>query len=167
MSVEEPPIPTSTIIPLEDPFKDARGYIQNLVHRPLGSAVLIFSEKGSLRAEHWHKEDFHFCHLLSGSLLYLERPVGSRELPVVTRVEAGQLFFTPPNVEHSMYFTEASTFLTLGKLSRTHEAYEADLVRLTDKLTEIPTIRDTYIVPTQSSGSSPDVDSGSTAEVAP
>ena len=66
-----------------------------------------------------------------------------------------------------MYFTEASTFLTLGKLSRTHEAYEADLVRLTDKLTEIPTIRDTYIVPTQSSGSSPDVDSGSTAEVAP
>ena len=70
MPVKELPLPTTTIIPLEDSFKDARGYIQNLVHRPLGSAVLIFSEKGSVRAEHWHREDFHFCFLLSGSLLY-------------------------------------------------------------------------------------------------
>ncbi len=158
MPVKELPLPTTTIIPLEDSFKDARGYIQNLVHRPLGSAVLIFSEKGSVRAEHWHREDFHFCFLLSGSLLYFERPVGSSDLPKVTSVVAGQLFFTPPGVEHSMYFTEASTFLTLGKLSRTHDAYEADLVRLTEKLTEIPIIRTTYIAPTQSTTTSQKAD---------
>lgn len=143
----EQSLPLTTIVPLEQPFTDARGAIQNLVHRPLGSAVLISSEEGSVRAEHWHKEDFHFCYLFSGSIIYLERPVGSRDLPTVTKIEAGQLFFTPPRVEHSMYFPEASVFLTLGKLSRTHEAYEADLVRLTEKLTDIPAIRAAYIKP--------------------
>jgi quercetin dioxygenase-like cupin family protein len=141
----EPTLPITTIIPLEEPFTDARGVIQNLVHRTLGSAVLITCAKDSVRAEHWHKEDFHYCYLLSGALLYLERPVGSREFPVVTRIVAGQLFFTPPRVEHSMYFTEPSVFLTLGKLSRTHEAYEADLVRLTEKLTDIPAFRERYL----------------------
>lgn len=140
-------LPASTLVPLEEPFRDARGYIQNLVHHTLGSAVLIFSEAGSVRAEHWHREDFHYCLVLSGSLLYLERPVGSRELPSVTRIGSGQLFFTPPRVEHSMFFPEPTTFLTLGRLSRTHDSYEADLVRLTERLTEIPSIRDQYIHP--------------------
>lgn len=141
----ELPLPTTTIIPLEAPFTDARGVIQNLVHRPLGSAVLISCEAGSVRAEHWHKEDFHYCYLFSGALIYLERPLGSQELPTVTEIVPGQLFFTPPGVEHSMYFPEPSSFLTLGKLSRTHEAYEADLVRLTAKLTDIPEIRERYL----------------------
>jgi quercetin dioxygenase-like cupin family protein len=135
-------LPSNTIVPLEDPFRDARGYIQNLVHQPLGSAVMIQSDKGSIRAEHWHREDFHFCYLISGELLYLERGLGSTELPQLTKIVAGQLFFTPPRVEHSMYFTLPSLFLTLGKLSRTHDAYEADLVRLENKLTDIPEIHE-------------------------
>jgi quercetin dioxygenase-like cupin family protein len=142
MASSDSSLPTETLVPLESPFVDARGAIQNLVHRSLGSAVLITSEQDSIRAEHWHREDFHYCYLISGSLLYLERPVGSKNLPVVTEITAGQLFFTPPNVEHAMYFTSPSSFLTLGKLSRTHEAYEADLVRLTARLTDIPEIRE-------------------------
>ncbi|AGX88154.1 hypothetical protein [Candidatus Symbiobacter mobilis] len=137
-------IPTTTMVPLEPPFIDARGAIQNLVHGSLGSAVLIRSTAGAVRAEHWHREDFHYCYLLSGALLYLERPVGSQEMPVVTRIGAGELFFTPPLVEHSMVFLEPSEFLTLGKLSRTHAAYEADLVRLDVKLSELSAVRAAY-----------------------
>lgn len=137
-------LPASTMVALEEPFRDARGYIQNLVHRPVGSAVLIFSEQGAVRGEHWHKEDFHYCFVLAGSLLYAERPVGSSQVPSTTRIAAGELFFTPAGVEHSMYFPEPTTFLTLGKLSRTHEAYEADLVRLADKLSEIPEVAQTF-----------------------
>lgn len=149
MPPREPPLPTTTIIPLEAPFTDARGYIQNLVSRDIGSAVLIFSEKGSVRAEHWHRRDAHWCFLLSGSLFYFERPVGSDELPKVTTVVAGQLFFTPPNVEHGMYFREPSTFLTFSRpgFDRSQKAYESDLVRLEKKLTDIPMIRATYIDP--------------------
>jgi quercetin dioxygenase-like cupin family protein len=139
------PIPSATMVSLEKPYVDARGSIQNLVHHQLGSAVMIESEPGSVRAEHWHKEDFHYCYVISGELLYFERPVGSRELPTVQRIRAGELFFTPPRVEHSMYFTQRTEFLTLGKLSRTHDAYEADLVRLTERLTDIPEVRSKYI----------------------
>lgn len=134
-------LPDLTIVQLEDPYVDARGVIQNLVHHGLGSAVIISSHAGAVRAEHWHREDFHYCYLISGELLYCERPVGSKEEPTKTLINAGQLFFTGPNIEHSMYFTQDSVFLTLGKLSRTHDAYEKDLVRLIDRLVDIPAIK--------------------------
>ena len=43
---------------------------------------------------------------------------------------AGQLFFTPPMVDHSMVFVEETVFLTLGRNSRRQEVYEADVVRI-------------------------------------
>ena len=43
-----------------------------------------------------------------------------------------------------MVFLEPSEFLTLGKLSRTHAAYEADLVRLDVKLSELSAVRAAY-----------------------
>ena len=135
-------LPETTIVPLEGPYVDARGAIQNLVHHELGSAVIISSNAGAVRAEHWHREDFHYCYLISGGLLYCERPVGSKDEPTKTLIKAGQLFFTGPNIEHSMYFTQDSVFLTLGKLSRTHDAYEKDLVRLIDRLVDIPAIKE-------------------------
>jgi quercetin dioxygenase-like cupin family protein len=141
--------PTKTLVELEEPYVDSRGIIQNLVHHELGSAVIISSNAGAVRAEHWHKEDFHYCYLISGELLYCERPVGSKEEPTKTLIKPGQLFFTGPNVEHSMYFTEDSVFMTLGKLSRTHEEYEKDLVRLVDRLIDIPSIKN-YIKTIQS-----------------
>jgi quercetin dioxygenase-like cupin family protein len=137
-----PKLPTSTVVPLEEPFVDSRGVIQNLVHHNLGSAVIISSYAGSVRAEHWHREDFHYCYLVSGEILYCERPVGSKEEPKKMLIKAGQLFFTGPNIEHSMYFLQDSVFLTLGKLSRTHDAYEKDLVRLIDRLVDIPSIKE-------------------------
>lgn len=130
-----------TIIDLEAPFTDERGMIQNLVHHPLGSAVLITSKAGSIRAEHWHKEDFHYCYVIKGELIYSERPLNSEDEPTVTTISAGQLFYTGPRVEHSMYFTMDTIFLTLGGLSRTHEDYENDLVRLTNRLTDTAPLR--------------------------
>ncbi len=135
-------LPETSIVPLEAPYVDARGVIQNLVHHELGSAVIISSQAGAVRAEHWHREDFHYCYLVSGELLYCERPVGSKEEPSKTLIKAGQLFFTGPNIEHSMYFSMDSVFLTLGKLSRTHDAYEKDLVRLIDRLVDIPAVQE-------------------------
>ena len=135
-------LPGSIIVGLEKPFEDTRGIIQNLVHHALGSAVIISSKAGSVRAEHWHKEDFHYCYLISGEILYLERPLGSRDEPSKTIIKEGNLFFTGPNLEHSMYFVKDSLFLTLGRLSRTHDSYEKDLVRLTEKLTDIQSIRE-------------------------
>lgn len=119
--LREPSAPTHT---------DTRGFIFNVCNAPVGSAVVITSKKGSVRANHYHKEDSHLCFVVSGGIDYLERPVGSLDEPKKFHYAAGQSFFTGPMVEHAMKFTEDTVFLTLGELSRRPEEYEADLVRL-------------------------------------
>jgi dTDP-4-dehydrorhamnose 3,5-epimerase-like enzyme len=122
--------PTSVIVPLHSPFTDARGVIQPLVDMDMKSCVLISSKAGTVRANHYHRTDWHFCYVLSGSIEYFHRAVGSREDPECVVVRAGQLFFTPPMVEHAMVFPEDTVFLTLGRNSRVQEVYEQDVVRI-------------------------------------
>lgn len=122
--------PKEVIVKLEKAFADARGAIQPLVDLPMESCVLISTHKGSVRANHYHRTDWHFCYVLSGSIVYYERPHGSDETPKKVLVKTGELFFTPPMVDHAMHFPEDTVFLTLGRNSRTQEAYEADVVRI-------------------------------------
>jgi quercetin dioxygenase-like cupin family protein len=122
--------PREVIVKLDKAFADARGAIQPLVDLPMESCVLISSLKGAVRANHYHRTDWHFCYVLSGSIEYYQRPHGSGEAPKKTLVNTGELFFTPPMVDHEMLFPEDTVFLTLGRNSRTQEAYEADVVRI-------------------------------------
>ena len=115
---------------LDDAHSDDRGAIQPLVDGDMKSAVLIHSKAGTVRANHYHKEDWHYCYVLSGSIDYYHRPVGSKEAPEHFRIEAGQLFFTPALVEHAMVFPVDTDFLCLGKNSRDQDTYEADTVRV-------------------------------------
>src|SRR5215510_11554431 len=96
--------PSEVIVPLEKPFADERGEIQPLVDLMMESCVLIHSRKGSVRANHYHQTDWHFCYVLSGSIEYLHRPQGSRARPKGVFVKEGELFFTPPLVDHQMIF---------------------------------------------------------------
>ncbi len=118
------------IVPLEKPFVDARGAIQNLIEADMRMAVFISSRKGAVRANHYHKTDWHYCYVLSGAIEYFHRPVGSEAPPDRLLIRAGQLFFTPPMVEHAMRFPEDTQFLALSRNPRGHEAYEADVVRV-------------------------------------
>jgi len=122
--------PKTVIVPLLPPFTDERGGIQPLVDMDMKSCVLITSKKGSVRANHYHKTDWHFCFVLFGSIEYYHRPTGSEEEPELVLVQKGQLFFTPPMVDHSMIFPEDTEFLTLGRNSRSQDVYEADVVRV-------------------------------------
>jgi len=94
------------------------------------SAVLIHSKRGAVRANHYHQTDWHFCYVLSGSIEYLHRPTGSRAKPKTVFVKEGELFFTPPMVDHQMIFPEDASFLVLGRNSRAQPVYEADVVRI-------------------------------------
>jgi quercetin dioxygenase-like cupin family protein len=122
--------PTSVIVDLESPFADERGEIQPLVDEDMKSCVLISSKKGSVRANHYHNTDWHYCYVISGSIDYYHRPFGSTDEPEKVHVRTGQVFFTPPMVEHTMVFPEDTVFLTLGRNSRSQEVYEADLKRV-------------------------------------
>lgn len=118
------------IVPKSHVFEDQRGMILPLADEPMKSAVLITSKKGTVRANHFHKTDWHYCYMLKGSMDYYHRPVGEKSPPSLTKINEGDLFFTPPLVEHAMVFTEDSSFVCLGKNSREQEAYESDVVRV-------------------------------------
>ena len=129
--------PQSVIVPFDDAFTDDRGEILPLVDLPMRSAVMITSKKGTVRANHYHKTDWHFCLVISGSIEYYHRPHGSQDAPEKVVIQKGQQFFTPPMVDHAMVFPEDTTFLTLGRNSRRQEVYEADVERI-DAINPVP-----------------------------
>jgi quercetin dioxygenase-like cupin family protein len=115
---------------LPAPFKDHRGEIQTLLNEHNGSVVVITTVPHVERANHYHKDDYHYCYVISGSIVYYERPVGAEIQPTRQHFKPGDMFYTPPMIEHCMYFTEPTIFLTLGGGTRKQIDYENDLVRI-------------------------------------
>jgi len=76
-AAEEASWPKSVIVELEKPHVDDRGSIQPLVDVPMESCVLITSKKGTVRANHYHQTDWHYCYVVDGEIEYYERPHGS------------------------------------------------------------------------------------------
>ena len=122
--------PAHGVVKLEKPFVDVRGKIQPLVDEMMRSAVMIESKAGSLRANHYHKTDWHYCYVVSGTIEYLHRPTGSDAEPDVIVVNEGEMVFTPPMIDHGMRFPVDTVFLTLGRNPRDQATYEADVVRV-------------------------------------
>ncbi|MGB0681392.1 MAG: cupin domain-containing protein [Magnetovibrionaceae bacterium] len=127
---EEKSWPKEPLVTLEKPFVDARGRIQPIVDTMMESAVLIESARGTLRANHYHKTDWHYCYVMKGIIQYYHRPTNSGEKPQLLTAKEGEMIFTPPMVDHAMVFPEKSVFLTLGRNPRAQDVYEADVVRV-------------------------------------
>jgi quercetin dioxygenase-like cupin family protein len=122
--------PKDVIVTLEKPFVDVRGALRPLVDRLMKSAVLIESSAGTIRANHYHKTDWHYAYLLSGEMDYYHRPTGTSHPPERLRVKTGQMIYTPPMVDHAMVFPTDTVFLTLSRNPRDQASYEADVVRI-------------------------------------
>ena len=122
--------PSEPLVNLAKPFVDDRGSIQPLVDLMMRSAVIIHSKAGSLRANHYHKTDWHYCYVLSGEIKYYYRPHGDNKLAQELIIKENQMFFTPPMVEHAMVFDKKTKFLTWSRNSRVQEVYEADVFRI-------------------------------------
>lgn len=126
----EPTPVTPPLVALDRLFSDARGEIRPLLEREMRSAVLISSVKGALRANHYHRTDWHYCYVLSGCIDYRYRTHGDSGPGERVLVRSGQMVFTPPMVDHAMLFPEDTVFLTLSRNPRDQATYEADVVRV-------------------------------------
>lgn len=115
---------------LPPPFVNAAGSIQNLLEEPCGGVAIIHSKAGSTRSQHFHREDSHYLYVVSGLMLYYERPVGSVERPEPITVKTGQMVYTPPLVEHATVFPVDTMLVSMSKRPRDTASHEADLVRV-------------------------------------
>jgi len=122
--------PPHGIIKLEKPFIDKRGSIKPLVDIMMQSAIIIESKAGSLRANHYHKTDWHYCYVVSGQIEYLHRKTGSNRSPEKILINEGEMIFTPPMIDHGMKFPVDTIFLALSRNPRDQESYESDVVRV-------------------------------------
>lgn len=119
-------------IKIRKPYIDNRGKITNILDLSIGSTAIIYSKKGSIRANHYHKRHWHYCYVLDGRIEYYSKKRNSSEKIKKEVFKKGDLFYTPPQIIHAMHFPINTTFITLGSKSRSKESYEKDLVRVPD-----------------------------------
>lgn len=111
---------------------DERGEMSYLLNEeiPITNALLITSKKGTVRANHYHQKDSHYCYLLKGKMEYHEKGLTKNAKKEKVVVNTGEVIYTPPLKIHAMKFLEDSVFIALTTESRKREKYEKDLVRI-------------------------------------
>lgn len=116
---------------------DPRGIIEQLSREGYDSVLRITSKKGTVRANHYHRQDSHVCYVLKGKIRYVEQdllPDGTLNDASPQRewlIRAGQCFYTPPLVAHAMEFVEDTEFLAISPRTGDSKEYENDLIRIT------------------------------------
>lgn len=121
----------SSKVPLDPPFIDDRGIIQNLLTSPVTSIAIITSKAGSIRSNHYHKTDWHYLYVVSGSMNYYERNIDDKINDIgPVLVKAGEMIFTAPMKVHKTEFLEDTILLSFAKNIRDHEHHEEDIVRV-------------------------------------
>ena len=120
----------SHLVALESPFRDSRGSIQPLVNIPTHNVSLIESKKGTVRSNHYHKTDWHYIYVVSGTVDYYFRKHGTGEKIQRFEAKTGDMIWTPPMEDHTTVFREDTLILALSLRPRDQEAYESDVERI-------------------------------------
>lgn len=120
--------PENSLIPLDTPFVDDRGVIQNLITNGIESVAVITSKKGSIRSNHWHQFNSHHLYIVSGSVEYFERNLDGMNR-TQTIYAAGQMFFTPPNKVHKVVAIEDTIMISLAPKSNAPEEHDEDTIK--------------------------------------
>ena len=114
-------------------FIDKRGAITKILDdgkTVIKSVLLITSKKGTVRANHFHKKDSHYCYVLSGKVKILDKPVRSGRVTSAI-LNKGDMVLTLPMHAHSFRFLKDTVFLTFAMKFRSQKDYESDTVRVT------------------------------------
>lgn len=125
---------------IRPPFTDQRGEILNLLDLAIGSVSCITSVMGAVRANHYHKTDWHYCYMEKGSMDYYFRPVDAKTPAKFIRVEEGAMVYTPSMEEHAMVFTSDAVMWCFAGNPRTSKDYESDTVRIASIVPPTPTV---------------------------
>ena len=123
-------LPKKVKVKLSGLFVDRRGKILNIANLLFRSCALIKSRKNSIRANHYHKKDWHYCYVLKGKIAYYHRKHGIKTKPKKIIINEGELFFTPPMVDHAMKFLSHTEFITLGGGNRSKINYDEDTKKI-------------------------------------
>lgn len=110
-------------------FEDARGKIVDIVKNVnFEHATLITSNKGAVRANHYHKETIQYLYVLSGRLRVVIQMPGQSTVEQI--IGEGEMVVNAPFEAHAFESLENSSFLVLTRGPRGGDSYESDTFRL-------------------------------------
>ncbi len=115
-----------TVRHIDPAFVDARGEIHNLFEGQLGHVALITSKAGSVRANHYHKQDLQYIYLVSGEYESYSCPISEPQNVHKILVKPGDIVKTPSLVAHAQKFTKDSVLLAFSTRLREEGKYEDD-----------------------------------------
>jgi quercetin dioxygenase-like cupin family protein len=110
---------------------EERGVIMRVLdtEEPIHSILYITSKAGSVRSNHYHKKDQHWCYIVSGKAEWYEKPVEGGEIEKEI-LNAGDMVCTPPLTIHAVKFLEDTVFWTFSTQPRNQAHYEDDTIRV-------------------------------------
>lgn len=115
-------------------FEDDRGTIRDIFARePKDTCTLIFSKKGAVRGNHYHKLSTQYTYVVSGRMTMLSQAPGSSTVEKHVMRE-GDLMTHDPMEAHAMTADEDTLFLAFADGLRGGEDYEKDTYRLDEPL---------------------------------
>lgn len=107
---------------------DVRGEIHNIFEGRIEHTALITSKKGTVRANHYHKQDHQYIYLVSGAFNSHSLDTRDTSKRQVLQVKPGDIVETPAYIAHAQEFTEDSVFLALTTCQRESGKYEEDTI---------------------------------------
>lgn len=110
-------------------FKDRRGSISDIfVNDPKDHVTIIFSKKGSVRGNHYHKKTTQYTFVISGQLTMYSQKVGSRKV-YKHILKSHDMMIHKPREIHTMFADKNTWFLAFANGLRGGKNYEKDTFR--------------------------------------
>jgi quercetin dioxygenase-like cupin family protein len=125
------------VMPAEAVFSDGRGRIIALPHFHAAGTMVIESESGAVRGNHYHLNESHLMYVVSGRMIYLEED-GDQHI-TVAEVGPGESVISPKGAPHATVFPVRTVFVTLSDWDRRGHRYEEEVVRV-DPLEDRPEV---------------------------
>lgn len=112
-------------------FEDSRGTITDIfVNQPKEHCTIIFTKKGGVRGNHYHKQSRQHDFVVSGSMeVYGKRMDGAGDI-VKNVIKTNDLIVWEPNEAHEFVALEDTIFITFVDGVRGGDDYEKDTFRL-------------------------------------
>ena len=116
-------------------FVDDRGGITRIVDQDkfaIRAVLRITSKAGSVRSNHYHKNDYHYLYVESGKCEYSEKPADKPHAKVETvTLKPGDLVLSSPGIIHAVKFLEDTILYAFTTEKRVQDKYEKDTKRIT------------------------------------
>lgn len=110
--------------------EDERGLIVDIFYKyKIDHVAYIFTKKGKIRGNHYHKDTTQYTLILKGNLEYWEKKLNSKQTKKII-CKKGDIILSKPNVIHAFKYLKDTNMIVFTVGPRGGKNYEEDTFRV-------------------------------------